>query len=459
MSKITNTFRTSITMSKREKHLFLLFFVVLLFWLSYQFIFIPQSIKLKALTAEKQNIENQIKILEELISKDYDLKLEEETLKSNLYEKYQKYYYTIDQPDIIHILNAIIEDSGLKISSMSFTQPSYVDYEGLDGVNKISISLPFRGEYSSVESFLYQLQNSSKKLLVDNLSISRDGHDNIINGHISLIAFSYGDEKKSETNYFYVNAYSKNSKSDPFEVIEGYQNKIETTDESEFNIIKEEKRNLIYDMESDDIYFMGSSPDVTGEVIRFSNGKYGKSSIRAEYFISTNNDVERAYIVLDDKNINIKYPPQNIGIWAFSYGYSPITIGMRFQDLNGKKINLKLCEGVNWTGWQYIFATPPQDIKLYPLKLGRIYFELEPNKYDYGVMLFDQIEADYPKNKEIKLLEEHNYIFYMVKPGDTLKSISKKFYDTESNYLKLAKDNGLDADVELEAGKVLVIAK
>lgn len=445
-------------MSKKEKNLLLLLLVAVLFWLSYQFIFIPQFTKLEELKAEKENIEIQLGMMEEIILKDDDLKLEEENLKNNIYEKYQKYYYNMDQPDLMHILNTIIEDSELEISSMSFSEPTPVDFEGLDGISKISISLPFKGDYNDLESFLHKLQISSKKLLVDYLSISRDGQDNVINGQISLIAFSYGDEKTSERDYYYINAYSGNSKANPFEAFDGFNEEIEAIDDSDY-YVEEEKRDLIYDMESDDIYFMGTSPEVTGEVMRFNNGKYGRSSIRAEYFMSTSYEAERAYVVLDDKNINLKYPPQSIGIWAYGYGYSPITIGMRFQDLDGRKIDLKLCEGVNWTGWQYIFATPPQDINLYPLKLDRIYFELEPNRDDYGVMLFDQIEADYPENEEVKAPEENSYIFYVVKPGDTLKSISYRFYNTESNYIKLAKDNGLNADSKLEAGKVLVIAQ
>jgi len=131
---------------------------------------------------------------------------------------------------------------------------------------------------------------------------------------------------------------------------------------------------------------------------------------------------------------------------------------MRFQDMDGRKIYLELAKGVNWTGWQFISASPPQDINIYPLTLDRIYFELEPNRDDYGVMLFDQIEADYPSNKKNEVLEEHNYIFYVVKPGDTLKTISKKFYNTESYHTKLAKDNALDINDELKAGKVLVIS-
>ena len=45
----------------------------------------------------------------------------------------------------------------------------------------------------------------------------------------------------------------------------------------------------------------------------------------------------------------------------------------------------------------------------------------------------------------------------MVKPGDTVMGISKMFYGSESQYLKLMKDNGITNSSVLEVGKVLVI--
>lgn len=444
-------------MSKKEKNLLLILFATVLFWISYQYLFISQLDKIEALNAEKENYEIQLSMLEQIISKDDRLKQEEESLKDNIYEKSQKYYYSFDQPSLIHLLNAIIESSELDVTSMSFSQPTSLDAKGLEKVNAIGISLPFRGSYYTLVSFLNSLGNSSKKLLVEHLSISRDGEDNMINGQILLSAFSYGNGKAANSDYYYVNAYNGYSKSNPFQVFDGFK-ETEIIEDNEF-YMDEEKRDIIYDLESDEIYFMGTSPNVTGEVVRFNNGKFGKSSIRAEYLISTDYKSERAYIVLDHKNINLKYPPQSIGIWAYGYGYSPVTVGMRFQDADGRRIDLELSKGVNWTGWQFISTSPPQDINIYPLTLDRIYFELEPNRDDYGVMLFDQVEADYPSNQEIEALEKHNYVFYVVKPGDTLKTISKKFYNDEAYYTKLAKDNALGINDELKAGKVLVISK
>ena len=68
------------------------------------------------------------------------------------------------------------------------------------------------------------------------------------------------------------------------------------------------------------------------------------------------------------------------------------------------------------------------------------------------------IEASYPSNED-KKEETLSYIFYIVKPGDTLISISESFYGAKSQYKRLMKDNGLTESSILEAGKVLVIQK
>ena len=84
--------------------------------------------------------------------------------------------------------------------------------------------------------------------------------------------------------------------------------------------------------------------------------------------------------------------------------------------------------------------------------------ELGTNRDDYGVLLFDRIEASYPSEDNEKE-GMSSYVFYVVKPGDTLTSISESFYGSKSQYKKLMKDNGLTENSKLEAGKVLVIQR
>lgn len=444
-----------LNISKKEKNLLLILFTAIVFWVSYKYVLTPQSESLSRLKNEKDVYESQLFETEEFIASENAMNREWENLNAEYKMISQKYYLNIDQPEIMHMLNGIINDGKLEIPSMSFSEPEALEIEGIEA-NHLDMFLPFRGSFIDLELFLSELSNSPKRFLINQLSLTKE-NDDMLSGQISMSSFTYGEEKATKDGYFYVNAYNSPNKVNPFTAFEGYvEVPVYSGDPSDD--ATEEKRALLADLEDDHIYYMGTGSGVTGKVSRFGTAKYGKTSIRAEYFISTGYQPERAYVVLDDQNINIKYPPPSIGIWAFSYGYSPVTVGLRFQDMDGRKIDVELERGVNWTGWKYISASPPQDINVYPLKLDRVYMELGPNRDDYGVLLFDRIEASYPSEDDKKEAMP-SYVFYVVKPGDTLKSISESFYGSESQYKKLMKDNGLMENSILEAGKVLVIQK
>ncbi|NLN48736.1 MAG: LysM peptidoglycan-binding domain-containing protein, partial [Clostridiales bacterium] len=366
-----------------------------------------------------------------------------------------KYYSGINQPDIMYELNKIIYDSNLIIPNISFSNPEKLKLEDDKEVDSIAISLPFKGTYKDLNGFLVKLKENPKKLLVSQLSISRDFGD-MLDGHLTLTAFSEGDASDSEGTFYYNNENEPVHTDNPFASFLGEDEYYDILEEEEDT----EKRKVIDDLETGKVFFMGTSPEVTGNISKINKAKNGKSSIRFEYFISTNFKEERAFVVLDDRNISFKYPPEALGLWVFSYGYSPVTVGLRFQDLDGRKYNLDIARGIDWLGWKYISSSPIKDLKIYPLKLDRIYVQLEANRDEYGVFLFDGIEASYAKKGEKEEDEElPNYELYMVKPGDTLKSISKSFYGSESKYKKIAENNGIDANMDLAIGTVLVIEK
>ena len=443
--------KSLLNISKKEKSLLLLLAAVILLWLFYRFVLTPQEAAIQQLKVEKASYEKEQLKIQEILAEEKIIDNQLNSIRAEYEEMSQKYYSGVDQPELMHMINGIVDNSKLEIPSISFEEPEDAALDGLEA--KLSgVALAYRGSYSDLENLLSQLRNSPKKLLIEQLSLDREDQDTI-NGQLSLNSIALSGNAAIKDGYFYTNGYSAQGKADPFEAFNGYvEVAVGPGDGSE------EKRALLSDLESDAVYYMSTDTGVTGNVERIAGGKFGKTSIRTEFYISTGYQPERAYIVLDDQNINIKFPPPAIGIWAYSYGYSPATVGMRFRNPDGEKIDLKLTEGVNWIGWKYISAAPPQDVKLYPLTLDRVYVELGPNKDDYGVLLFDRIEASYPESGE-NAVNPDNFEFYVVQPGDTLADISEKFYGTRSQYTKLAKDNGLASNEILEAGKVLVIRK
>lgn len=440
--------------SKRETGLLLVLLVAVLGFLAFKFLLSPQAGVIEALKEEKIGYEDELAKLQAIVAKENYLNKEWETLTKDFRQIAKKYYQKPDQPELIHALNEIIDGGKLEVSHLSFKDEETIEMEGVE-LKSLGVSTPFVGTYDDLEIFLSQLRDNEKRLIVENLTITKDEKD-IVNGQVSFNAFAYGGVRPKDEGYFYENVFADESKQNPFAAFDGYVDAPPSSD-GYWDNDEIVKRTVLADLENDYIYFMGTAASVTGKVNRVNSPKYGKTSIRTEYFLSTDYKEERAYVVLDNQNINLKFPPNQVGIWAYSYGYSPVTVGMRFQDLDGRKIDVELEKGVGWKGWKFISATPPQDVNLYPLCLDRIYMELGPNRDDYGVLLFDRIEAEYAKEEEEEEGEKPGYKFYVVKPGDTLMGISRMFYGSDSYYLKIMKDNGITDSTVLEAGKVLVI--
>lgn len=440
-----------LNISRKEKSLLLLLFSVIILWLFYKFVMTPQEAAIKQLQMDKAMLEKEKVLMQEVLSKDKMINSELEAVRNEYQQTAQKYYYGSDQPELMHMLNGIVDSSKLEIISMSFEKPEKAELEGIDA-ELSGVALAYKGSFSDLENLLSVLRHSPKRLLIEQLSLDRKDKDKL-DGQLTLNAIGYKGSQDNKEGYFYSNGNAAKGKTDPFEAFKGYVEVADGTGEG-----GQEKRALLSDLESDAIYYMAAGSGVTGKVDRIKGGKYGQTSIRAEYYISTGYQPERAYVVLDDQDISMKYPAPAIGVWAYSYGYSPATLGMRFQTLDGEKIDIKLSEGINWIGWKYISAAPPQDVKLYPIKLDRLYMELGPNKDDYGVLLFDRLEASYPNNEEGSAASQ-SFDFYVVQPGDTLMDISERFYGSKYKYASIMKDNSLVSEEQLEAGKILVIRK
>ena len=441
-------------MSRKEKNLLLLLLMVALVFIFYKFLLTPLKKNLSLIEDEKEKGYDKFSKINTVLAREDSVNKQYKELNTEYQQLTKKYYSGINQPEIMYELNKVIYDSNLVIPNISFSNPEKLKLKDSE-VDSITISLPFKGTYKELNGFLVNLKDNPKKLLVKQLSISKDV-DDMLNGQIILTAVSDGNLTGAMGDFYYDNTNESVISDNPFESFLAEEEYNDSSEEQEGT----DKRTVIDDLEKGRVFFMGTSPNVTGNVSKINISKKRKTSIRFEYFISTNFKEERAFVVLDDRDIDFNYPPDSLGIWAYSYGYSPVTIGLRFQDLDGRKIDMELARGIDWIGWQYISASPPKDVNIYPLKLDRIYVKLEANRDEFGVILIDGIEASYPKeNDEEEDEDKPSYELYMVKPGDTLKSISKNFYGSETNHKKIAENNGLNVNSDLVIGTVLVIEK
>jgi type IV pilus assembly protein PilO len=150
-------------------------------------------------------------------------------------------------------------------------------------------------------------------------------------------------------------------------------------------------------------------------------------------------------------------------MWIYSFDYSPGNIGIRAITQSGEEIEQVVSIGVPWLGWGNINVMLPGDTSMYPLKITHIYYEMGKERDDFGVLIFDKLEAFFSNHTEEVIQDEKikasDFMFYEVQPGDTITGISRKTYGTEKYKNEIMANNEIKAGDVLTVGKILVLVK
>lgn len=469
-------------LTKNEKILLSLLIAIILLWSVYRFVIEPQNIKLKDLNEKKIEYGEQITQMNTILKSEITIEKEWTELNRKKDSLMGKYFSDLNQPQIIYILNELLDSEDIDILDMSFTMP-YEEQIGDLNISIMDITIPYKGNFQGIMDTIQSLDSSPRKMLVSNLIMDQDSDGKLL-GNVELKVYGLGEIGDISTDVVYIDTGKMGNKTNPFDVFEGFQSKEEIEDEREDGLVegsnedhdsyrdndfrnnyenKGDKKDgtnyyteVLENFDEGNLYFIPSHKNIKGQLSKSSNSKHKKNSTRLEYNILAVEDENRAYIDLTDKNINIKYPPTNLGLWVHSYSYSPSTLGLRFKGQAGEKVDLELSKGINWIGWQYLETVPPEDLSIYPLQLDRIYVELAYNRDDYGVLLFDKLEANYPRDAN---RNKESFTFYIVESGDTINKICLKNYGNLSKKNLIMKHNEIKSDKDLRQGKILVIPR
>lgn len=461
-------------LTKNERVLLAILGAVLIFWSAFRFVIDPQMTKLEELREKKMEYTEQIAEMNRTLKNEESINDQWISLHREKDLILSKYFSSLDQPEIIYLLNEILDSEEIHILDMSFNTPNEEQIEDLI-VNTMDITLPYRGNYEGLKDVIRSINSSPKKILLSNLIVDRD-MDTELAGNIGLKIYSLEGISHMDEELAYIDTESIEGKSNPFTAFEGFQreeeiekeeesidsiNPIDSANMSNIPESREEIVNNYYsevleDFEGIGLYFMPSHKNIKGRLSKSTNSKYKKHSLKLEYNILAVEDENKVYIDLTDKNLVIKYPPNSLGIWVHSYSYSPAILGLRLKGQAGEKVDLELSKGVNWIGWKYLEKNPPEDLSIYPLQLDKIYVELAYDRDDYGVLLFDKLKANYPKDSN---KSKEKFTFYIVENGDTLDKISTKFYGSGNKKNTIMKYNEIKSDRDLIEGKILVIPR
>ena len=452
-------------LTKNEKILLTLLSAVILVWGSFRFIVTPQAEKLQSLNEEKLEYEEKINAMNDILRKEDEIKTEWNLLHTEKEAIVSKYFPTIDQAQIIYLLNDLVENDDVSVKDLNFNRPSYDDI-GEFQVKNMDISIPYNGGYDGIVGVINSIKKSPRKILVDSLSMDRD-EEGSLNGNMALKFYSLEGIAETDSDVVYIDTTLDGKKTTPFSEYDDYtaaKNSdvlIDGESDDEKPEISPYIEETLLDFESRNNYFLPSQPLVKGNVMPSTKSKSKRHSLRFEYDMLAVAEENRAYIDISNNNITLKYPPTSIGMWLYSYDYSPITVGIGYRGQMGEEEFLPLTEGIGWTGWKYVESSAPSDLSIYPLKLDKIYVEMPKNREDFGVLLMDKLEAVYERNLD----EDGNdnsltdYIFHVIDTGDTIEGISMLHYGTNKYRNEILRLNEMKASDTLMVGKVLVLKK
>lgn len=452
-------------LTKNEKFLITALGLVLVFWISFKFVFDPQAAKLEELEKDREIYHGQIVEYNQILKNEESIKEELLLLIGERESILYNYFPSLDQAQILYLLNDLIADDRVNIADMSFIRPS-IETKGELDIHKMDVNIPLSGSYDGILDIVRAIENSPRKILVHSLNLGNENNDQLV-GNMNLKIYSLEGLAKAEKDVIPIDIADTGDVKTPFtpysdftEPISSYEDDM-NLDESEFESYEPTERAglVLYEFDDSNYEFIPSNPRVKGNVVSSTIRKSGKYSMRLEYNILALEEENRAYVNLNNNDILFKYPPNSIGMWIYSYGYSPGTLGLQLKGQAGEEIEVEIAEGISWMGWSYIETNLPQDLKLYPLKLERLFFEIPYEREDYGVLLMDQLEAFYPENSDADENEKVINDFYVVQSGDTVSEISRKTYGTISYKNEIMELNDIKPGDTLSVGRVLVLRR
>lgn len=445
-------------LTKREKNLLFILLIIIVIWIYYRFVITPQLYEMQELEGKKIEYESRIDQINSTIEMGKFIDEELEELNNEIDSMEKIFFNSLSQWEVINLLDEILNNNSFEVEDMYFYETVEEKAEDLS-FKRIDVDIPYKGSYEGVVEVLKNIASYPKEIIINSVII--DSLEDEIVGTLSLSFYSLENRGKLNDNLISYDDLLGEFPQEPFEPFDGYEEVTfdDTTDTDSISQHEDEfseehySKMLLEEFEEENFEFIPSNKFVQGNVFKSNKSKSKNYSIRLEYKILAFEDENRAYIDLSNKKISIKYPPSSIGIWIYSYSYSPSTIGFKLITQNKDEFYIPICEGISWIGWNYVETKLLSDLSLYPLQIDKIYVELTNFRDDFGVLLFDKLEANYPIDSKNA---EESFIFHIVEEGENLDEISMKYFNTIDKKDLIKEYNDLQTD-NISSGRVLVI--
>lgn len=172
----------TLTVSKREKLLLEIVFLVGAFALIWVFLVMPAQEEKIALEVEQESTELELQEKERLLMND-TLESAYQDALTEAKENYDYFYSVLNSYTIDEILNTLIKEHGISVVAMNISEYEDAAYdfpetaEELDVLVKSIVNLTVTGEYQNILNFMDAMNAKSTCLRMDMVNISENTQD------------------------------------------------------------------------------------------------------------------------------------------------------------------------------------------------------------------------------------------------------------------------------------------
>ncbi|ABR49600.1 hypothetical protein Amet_3472 [Alkaliphilus metalliredigens QYMF] len=397
-------------LNKREKILAFLLMGTVLLGSYYKFLIVPQVEALGQLRIDKELKQQGYITMNQSFQSEINIDEDFKNLNSDFLDIAKNYFGELEQEDTILILNEFLLYETIKIPEINFTQPRNEIIQGeednentyLDSasIEVTSIQFNYQTNYEGLISFLKEIGEYDKKIIVNSLNITND-MNGLLSGNMTIDFYAvpqvskYFPKKPSVLTYFSTDDIEAENQPNPFDGFYLIERESEEVylEYDEYN--DSWKKDTIYGFEAQNTFFVGNPRDIIGSVSQNTNSMEGRYATKLEYDFIRSREYSVANLVFEGEPITIDRQPETFGLWAYSFETNNHSIGAVLIDSKGREFKVSLVNNVDWTGWNNIEVSLPIEIT-YPATVQRLYVESTGfSDKSKGHFLFDKLEVLY----------------------------------------------------------------
>jgi len=444
-------------LTSRERLLIGILICVTLLYGYYRLILMGQWDKINQMQEQQRIYEGDVEKLQSRAASEPQLENRIQELAKRFEELNLIYFSSLEQEDLILLINGFLEEAGFTNSSLYFTPP-YQEPAGELVLHTMELTLNYSGSYQSLTRLIALISNYEKKIAIDHLQIQSQGREGI-SGSLTLRFYALSPNDNPGDSMF----SWEEGIGDFYDPFLGF---IETPSSEPADQTMPELR---YEIGDSRVLLEGFEASLEGalSVRGGARGNMGKSTLgrdstgalQLEYDIPKTAVSSQVGYSLNQSRHRVLEAPKSISLWVYAYYSGDISLSLGLKTNTQESNILQLTNTVQWRGWKQLTANMPQDPSLYPLIIEGIYLEGVNGISEKGMLVFDDLEINYPAEPWQELTQNslNHFSYYEVRPGDTLMGISRRFFNHPYGVEALRRANGLTEDDVLSIGQQLLI--